>query len=146
MLPDGAYANVKGYASKAAEQAARIAGVLTLWDDLQAPDVSPSTMAKAIDLAQFYLDEALRLSNAAVISQEIEQAERLRRWLIEEWTDMDVLPNDIVQRAPIRALRERPTANKSIAILVDAGWLVPLEAGTEVRGKSRKAAYRIVKG
>ena len=64
----GSLAHVTGYASKAAEQAARIAGVLTLWRDLDAPEVAASDMADAITLAQFYLGEAARLADAAAIS------------------------------------------------------------------------------
>lgn len=40
-------------------------------------------MADAITLAQFYLTEALRLSDAATVSAEIERAEALRVWLLE---------------------------------------------------------------
>ncbi|MBU2936369.1 MULTISPECIES: hypothetical protein [Pacificibacter] len=65
---------------------------------------------------------------------------------MDRWVGPEILPSDILQRAPIRSLRERPAALKAIAFLVDAGWLIPLEAGTKVRGKCRKAAYQIVKG
>ena len=37
QAPGGAFAHVTGHASKAAEHAARIAGVLTAWRDLRAP-------------------------------------------------------------------------------------------------------------
>lgn len=97
---------VTGYASKIAEQAARIAGVLTLWADLQALRVEPPTMADAITLAQFYLTEALRLSEAATVSVEIERADALRVWLLEGWGHPDVTVRDIVQNGP-NALRER---------------------------------------
>ena len=52
--------HITGTASKAAEQAARIAGVLTLWRDLDAHQVQPSDMVDAITLTQFYLSEASR--------------------------------------------------------------------------------------
>ena len=72
-----------GYASKAAEQACRIAGVLTLWRDMYAREVTAADMADAIALAQFYLAEAARLSDGAKVSAEIERAEALRKWLVE---------------------------------------------------------------
>jgi len=137
-------AYVTGYASKAAEQAARIAGVLTLWRDLNAGDVQPQDMDDGITLAQFYLGEAARLADAATVSAEIDKAEALRIWLLRGWPHPEILPSDIVQRAPVRALRDRPAAKKAIWVLVEAGWLVPLEAGTKVRGAPRKEAYRIV--
>jgi hypothetical protein len=139
-------ANVKGYASKAAEQACRIAGVLTLWGDLDAGEVSAATMADAIALAQFYLGEALRLSDAAAVSVEIDRAETLRAWLLNTWPHAEITPSEVVQRAPIRALRERPAARQAIGMLAEAGWLTPLDAGTVVRGKARKEAWRIARG
>lgn len=145
QAPGGAYAHVTGYSSKAAEQAARIAGVLTAWRDLLAPSVTGEMMAKAISLAGFYLGEAARLADAATVSAEIDRAERLRRWLLESWPNSEVLPSEVLQRAPIRALREAPAARAATALLEKHGWLVRLPEGTVVRGKARKEAYRIVR-
>lgn len=146
QAPGGDLEHVKGYASKSAEQAARIAGVLTLWRELHAPEVQARDMMDAITLAQFYLAEAARMAEAATISAEIDKAERLRKWLMETWPHLEVLPSDILQRAPVRPLRDRQAVKKAVSVLVDAGWLVPLEEGAEVRGARRKEAYRIVRG
>jgi len=98
-------AHITGTASKAAEQAARIAGVLTLWRDLNAPKVEADDMADAIDLAQFYLSEASRLASAATVSVETDRAEALRRWLLEIWQDPTITVRDVVRLGP-NALRE----------------------------------------
>lgn len=143
QAPGDGLAYVTGYASKAAEQAARIAGVLTLWRDLHALEVQPHDMADGITLAQFYLGEAARLADAATVSVEIDKAEALRKWLLESWPEPEVLVRDVLRLAPIRALRDRPAAKKAIGMLVEAGWLVPLDVGAVVRGASRQEAYRI---
>ncbi|MEB3418941.1 YfjI family protein [Salipiger marinus] len=145
QVPGGDYANITGYASKAAEQAARIAGVLTAWTDLEAAAVSLDAMESGIGLADFYLSEARRLADAANVSEEIERAETLRKWLLERWEYSEVMPSDVVQRAPIRALRESPAARKALAMLETHGWLYRLPAGAEVRGSARKEAYGIVR-
>lgn len=137
--------HVTGFASKAAEQAARIAGVLCLWDDLNANNVRSSIMAQAITLAEYFLGEAKRLAHVASISVETERAESLRIWLQENWTDSVILPNDVVQRAPIRSLRERKAARAAIKVLVEHGWLVPLKQSTVVRGSVRREAYQVVR-
>jgi hypothetical protein len=144
--PSGNLAHVTGSASKAAEQAARIAGVLTIWRDLHAQEVAPKDMADAIALAGFYLSEAARLVDCAKVSTDIDKAERLRQWLIDRWPHPEVTPSEILRHAPNRDLRERPAAKKAIGTLVEAGWLVPLEQGEIVRGAARKEAYRIVRG
>lgn len=79
----GPMEQVRAYASKAVEQAARISGVLTLWADLDAPEVTPQAMGCGVALAQYYLGEARRLAVAGAISAETERAEVLRKWLLD---------------------------------------------------------------
>lgn len=144
QAPGGGLAHITGTASKAAEQAARIAGVLTLWRDLEAVKIEGCDMADAIDLAQFYLSEASRLASAALVSSEIDKAERLRRWLLESWPEPNVLVRDVVRLGP-NALRESPKARAALGILEKHGWLAPIEPGTVVRGAARAEAWAIVK-
>ena len=141
----GDLAHVTGTASKAAEQAARIAGVLTLWRDLRAPEVSAHDMADAITLTQYYLGEAVRLADAATVSAEIERAEALRKWLLETWPHPEITTRDVLRLAPTRGLRESPKARAALALLENLGWLLPLPPGTVVNGSARKEAWRIVR-
>lgn len=145
QAPGGDLSHITGTASKAAEQATRIAGVLTLWRDLGAVEVIPSVMADSITLAQFYLNEASRLASAATVTAEIDRAEKLRRWLLESWPHPEVLPRDVVRFGP-NPLRESPAARAALAVLERHGWLVKLEPGTAVRGAARTEAWHIVKG
>lgn len=140
------------FASKSAEQAARIAGVLSLWIDLQAVEVSGETMTDAITLAQFYLSEAKRLAEMAVVSEETEKAERLRVWLLESWPGIaaeqgrashSILPRDVAQFGP-GGIRETREVKKLLETLDTHGWVAALPAGTVLDGSSRKLAYKIV--
>ena len=144
QIQGGYLAHTTGTASKAAEQAGRIAGVLTLWQDQQSSHVEHDTMADAIRLADFYLSEASRLANAALVSAEIDNAEKLRRWLLEIWKEGEVMLRDVVQSGP-NSLRESKKARAALCILEKHGWIVALEAGTMVRGSSRKEAWKVVK-
>ena len=154
QAPGGPLSHVTGFASKAAEQAARIAAVLTLWRDLDAPAVALEAIHNGITLARFYLAEALRQSDGATVSTDTARAEALRLWLLDIWPeqarriDRDpvfVTPKDIVQYGP-NALRETALVRKLMAALADAGWLVLLPEGEAVDGIARKLAYRIVRG
>ena len=144
QAPGGRFANITGAASKAAEQAARIAGVQTLFDELAADCIEEEYMANGIELARFYLGEASRLTNAASVSYQIDRAENLRRWLVNTWEHPEITLRDVLQLGP-NDLRESPKAKDAIAILETHGWLVRLEEGTVIRGSSRKEAWRIVK-
>ncbi|RWR31508.1 DUF3987 domain-containing protein [Sinirhodobacter populi] len=136
--------HVRSYGSKAAEQAARIAGVLTLWGGVEAPEVTPEAMGWGITLAQFYLGEARRLAEAGLVSEETAKAERLRKWLLESWPHDDVTPREILRMGP-NSLREGKALAGPLAALERNGWLFRLPDGTEVRGAARKEAYRIVR-
>ncbi|MDF1855060.1 DUF3987 domain-containing protein [Pseudooceanicola sp.] len=129
----------------AAEQAARIAGVLALWRDLDAPAVTAQDMGNGIALAQFYLSEAVRMADAATVSQEIDRAEALRHWLLASWPHSEVMARDVVRLGP-NPLRESPKARAALGILERHGWLAPLDHGTVVRGAARAEVWRIVKG
>ena len=139
----GSLTHITGTASKLAEQACRIAGVLTLWRDINAVEVQMTEMESGVVLAKFYLSEASRLASAAIVSAEIDNAEKLRRWLLEQWHEPEVLVRDVVQLGP-NALRETPKARAALGILDKHGWLVALEAGTVVRGAARKEAWKII--
>ena len=144
QVSDGDLAHVRAYASKSTEQAARIAGVLTLWENQQATEVQTATMGQGISLAQFYLSEASRLADSAVISLDIERADLLRKWLLEKWHEQEILPREIMHDGP-NSLRESPTARTAISLLEKHGWLVALPEGALIRGSNRKEAYRIVR-
>lgn len=148
----GCFEGLTAYASKTAEQAARIAGVLTLWENLSSRQIQVGMMKNGIKLARFYLGEAKRLAEAAEISVETEKAERLRTWLRESWPTIAaangrnpqyILPRDVVQHGP-GALRETKAAKHTLNILSGHGWIMPLEAGAVVDGASRKEAYHVV--
>jgi len=145
LAPGGDLAHVAAFGSKAAEQACRIAGTLTLWRDLNSPEVVGQVMEWGCELARFYLGEAKRLADGAVISEEIGRAEALRKWLLESWPQPEVLPRDVLRLGP-NCLRESPTARAALALLEQHGWLTKLEPGTIVRDKARRDAYRISRG
>jgi hypothetical protein len=142
--PNQPYRSITGFASKSAEQAARIAGVLTLWQDLQALEVTAETMQNAITLARYYLEEANRLISGAMVDAEIDRAEKLRVWLLETWQEPEVTNRDVVQSGP-NSVRDSKAAKKALQMLVDHGWLVALPKGTVIRGSARSQAWRVVR-
>ena len=153
QVQGGELEQVKSFASKSPEQAARIAGVLTLWGDLTATVVAASVMSDAIELAQFYLLEAKRLAETATVSENVEKAERLRRWLLDSWPSIatargrdasTIIPRDVVIHGP-NSLRETATVKKLMVVLAAHGWLVEMEKGTVIDGQSRQLAYRIAR-
>lgn len=131
-------ADVRPFASKAAEHAARIAGVLSCYAG--ETDVSAATMAHAIELVSYYLGETKRLADAAQLSQETQDAERLREWLSERWVEPFVSATDIAQYGPFR---ETKRARKVLATLEQFNWVTPVDGGAEIKGKQRREAFKV---
>ena len=138
------YRNITGFASKSAELAARIAGVLTLWPDLQAEEVTAETMQHGITLARYYLNEANRLISGAMVEVEIDRAEKLRVWLQNAWKEPEITNRDVVQSGP-NSVRDSKAAKKALQMLEDHGWIVPLPEGTVVRGSQRSQSWKVVR-
>ena len=145
QAPGGDMEAVRGHASKAAEQAARIAAVLTLWADMGAQAIGPEAMDNGIALARFYLLEAARLAGAARISAGVAKAEALRLWMLSpSWGKPWIRPRDILRLGP-NSLRESPEVKRAVAVLEENGWLIPLDPGTVIEGKKCRQAWAIVR-
>ena len=141
----GRLEHITGFASKAAEHAARLAGVLTVYADPQAMEINLAHVQSGIALADWYLSEAVRLRDAAAISLETKQAESLRCWLIAVWSEPFVSIRAIVNRGP-NSIRETRLVRKLVPILEANGWLARMPEGVEVLGEKSRETWRVVRG
>ncbi|MFT4255940.1 MAG: DUF3987 domain-containing protein [Pseudoxanthomonas sp.] len=142
MGPNGRFAQVKAWASKTAEQALRIAGVLTLVEDAHAAAITGPTMERAAELALWHLNEALRLAGTAEVSPETRDAEALLEWAHATGRSV-IYSTEVMNKGPNR-IREREAFLAAIAELVAAGWAHPVEGGMVLDGARRRQVWRIV--
>jgi hypothetical protein len=140
----GAMAPIRPLANKLPEHAARIAAVLTLVHDLAAAEVSAETMEAGIELAQHHAAEALRLDAAGKVPEKQQAALRLLDWIKNTWCEDLVSLPDITRLGP-NAIRSRDMAKATVATLVEAGWLVHVQGGAEIRGERRREAWRLAR-
>jgi hypothetical protein len=141
LADGGTLAPIRGLSNKAPEHAARLAGVLALVDDPHCQSVKLDYLESGIKLVQHYLNEALRLFNAAVSSPDLIQAEKLLDWL-KGRAGSTVTMVEIYQYGP-NAIREARTAKALMKILVEHGHAFPVDHGAEFQGKQRKEAWRL---
>lgn len=141
QAPGGELCEATAFASKSAEQAIRIAGVMAIYSG--EPDINAETMTNAITLADWYLGEAVRMRDGATISADVRKAEKLRLWLVERWPEDHISASLIVQAgaANIKTAKE---AHALIAHVASNGWLIACEGGAMVKDVHRKKAWRIV--
>lgn len=142
IAPDGPLAPIRGLANKLPEHAARLAAVLALTDDLNAPEVAERHVAVGIELAQHYASEALRLADEGKTDPDLRLGERTLAWLVASWTEPLISLRDLYRLGP-NPIRDQATARRIVGILEDHGWLAHLPRGAIVAGTFRRDVWRI---
>ena len=130
---------VRDVGGKSADNAARIAGIFHLIDRMSRGDVpdeslsswgeiSDDHMRMGCDVAEFYLNEALRYLSSSDLPEDIRDAQevsdRLKVYLLNRQQSVDALPdglrvNEITKRGLMRLLPRKINNLKSINPLLD---------------------------
>jgi uncharacterized protein DUF3987 len=112
---------VRDFAAKAAEHAARLAGVLAIVEDVQAIEIGLDAMRGALALADWYVAEAVRLQRAARTDARLLRAKDLLDWL-QSRDEPVVAFRDVLQLGP-SATRSKAAADEALKVLADHGWV-----------------------
>lgn len=141
--PNASLAMVKAFASKLPENAARIAGTLTLIADPRASEIEATTLADAISLAEYYLGETIRLMAFGTIAPELRLAVSVLEWLHAQPDEVIGL-RDIYRLGP-NAIRQADKARRVMDVLCEHGWVRPMTDGAVIEGQRHKEAWQIVR-
>jgi len=114
----GRLAPVRDFAGKAAEHAARVAGVLTIVANADAVEIAQHEMADAVELVRWHLGEALRLCAASLIDPATRLAIKLFDWLRATHPIDPFSLRKIVQFGPTE-LRNKLPAEAAVRKLVE---------------------------
>ncbi|MCO5132448.1 MAG: DUF3987 domain-containing protein [Xanthobacteraceae bacterium] len=112
---------VQDFAAKIAEHAARIAGVLTIIDDFRASEIGIEAMHSSLTLADWYVNEAVRLQRAARTDPRLIRAQQLLDWMRERGEAV-INFREIVQFGP-SAIRTKTSAEEAVSVLTAHGWI-----------------------
>ena len=132
----GKYEAVKGFASKAPEQALRVAATFALYRSISAASITEEEFRSASEIVLYHLAEALRIYEVAAGDPELTKAERLRQWLIEK-NEKFIILSDIYQSGP-NEIRTAQVARTAVAILEKHGYLRVRRDEVEVNGVKRR--------
>ena len=137
-------APIRAFAAKLGEHAARLAGVLTVYDtrDLKPANISGSAMANGIRLARHYAREALRRHGVASVAPDRLLAAQVLAWWRRQPDRLQHLAA-IYQLGPYAA-RDPDTARRIAVILETEGHITRLPPGTSVEGAARRDAWELV--
>jgi len=133
-------------ASKALENACRIAGVMTAIEEgTTARVIDRYRLGRALIIIQWYLKENLRIRGTAVIPQSVCDAESLSKWISERGLKQ-FRTESILTRGPSH-LRNKNRLNDAIKELVDNGYITMNEPGTvidNVRARKSWSVHHVV--
>ncbi len=116
LKPFGDYATVCDFAAKSAENAARIAGCIHVFEGAQGA-IPLEHMQRAAALARWYLREALRVLDVLDESQAWADARLLDAWLTETG---DRPIRDVLRLGP-GPLRDKARRNSAVDVLAELG-------------------------
>ncbi len=129
-------------ASKALEQAYRIAGVLSVYEEgTQCMVLNFEHLQRAVNLMQWYLAEALRLRDNAVVTESVSDAEGLMHWLREK--GHAVFCSAMVLQGGPSSTRNKKRFDAAVKELVQAGYLQEIE-GMAWKGKMTRKAWLVL--
>lgn len=137
----GDFASVRAWASKAASQVARIAGVLTVVEEPGASVIRVGTVERAARLAMYHLREAARVVGTASVPAKVQHAEALLTWCRE--TGRTMLYSREAQRCGPNAIRTNEAFTAAMEVLEAAGWAEFVDGGAEVDGRQRARVWHV---
>jgi Protein of unknown function (DUF3987) len=136
MAQDGALECLRDVAGKAAENAARIAAVLTIVEQPDASTIETEVMIAACELMTWYVFEALRLSGTHRQPLALRTAIKLLEWLKAK-RKTEITRSEIMQFGPA-CVRQKAAADPAAAVLEEHGWLIRA-------GDGKAATWSVVK-
>jgi Protein of unknown function (DUF3987) len=138
--------DVRGFANKLPEQAARIAAVLAVFQHgLKVEEIEDEMLANGITIARYYLSEAVRLFGVSSPNPIIVDAQAVSDWLRDGWKENLINVGAIQQFGPSQ-MRKRGAdhVKEVIAALVRHDHLSDrLPSGGMINGKRVREAWRV---
>jgi hypothetical protein len=144
MATKGKLAEIRPFACKAAEHAARLAAVLALVDNVDTGVMAVRHVEAAQALLEHYLNETLRLTSGVSPDAQLIKAQKLGEWLADHHAGLNICLQQIY-RESISLARSAKTARGLMKILDSHDWVQrqPDETRANYRGKQVGEVYRI---
>lgn len=132
---------VKRFASKAAEDILRLAGIFAMIEQPNTIQIEEDHIERGIRLVNYYLSEILRIQGYLMIKPELALAQKTLEHFWERGQNIVTLI-DVYQKGP-SAIRQVKKARDVMRILQEHGWAEPCLQGTEIESRKHREAWRI---
>ncbi len=138
--PGKKYEPIKRFANKAAEHVLRLAGIMSLFDNLDVAEIEEGYILRAITLTKYYLEENLRIQGYLSINPDLSLAQKTLSWCWEKGKEVVSL-TELYQKGPVE-IRQAKKARLIMSILEEHGWAIPRHC-SEVDGIRHKETWEI---
>jgi hypothetical protein len=117
----------------------RIAGTITITENIDATEISATHAERARALVEFYLGEARRINEMARQDPDLQTAQRLLDWFQQKGRPVSLV--EIYQNGP-QPVRNVRRARHFTRILSEHGYLRPVK-NVEYRGTPREEGWEL---
>lgn len=141
---DGELKPIKGLGSKLSEHVLRLAGVLALLENPDATVIDEDAVDQGVTLAEFYAQEALRLTGNYRVPPELALASEVLRWVVAHCKARgrtNFYLAEVYQFGP-PAVRSASAARAVIGLLQGHHYLAH-RPGVEIEGRIRSDAWEV---
>lgn len=142
------YHSITGFASKMAEHASRIAGVMKLVENFNAYKMNPdsvrvdsSTFVNATVIVDYFAEHLLNIINQGEDSVDLNNAIKLEAWLNNN-VEGEYVHSRMIERlgpSSLRGKQHEIEREAAIGVLLNNGYLVRVPPGTVIKGIKTRA-------
>lgn len=143
LAPGGKLEKVRGFAGRATENATRLAGVVALFDDINAQEVPKDAAISASELMRFYIAEFANLLSLAKSQKDESAAGELGAWMARQYGAGGLGHDKEISQFGPPAFRKKGDRQEALRVLREHGWIEMLPKGTVVDGAKRAEAFRV---
>lgn len=138
------YTSIKPFASKAAEQVLRIAGIFAFFEQVSSDTCSilVDHINRAIVLVEFYLSEALRILGNTVSDPDLALAIQTLKWLRKDLAGVIFPLSDVYQYGPVQ-IRTAGKAKIIMKLLQQHEYVNELKEA-EINGRKVRSAWQLI--
>jgi len=138
---EGLYFEIQNYAVRSAQQALRIAGCLSMFED-EDQDIPAQTMRDACQISRYYLEEFKRITEGSIANPDLVKAQNLLEFIRDRKCYKKFYLAQIYQKGP-QQLRSKELALGALKTLEEHRWIKPIKGGAKLDGKRRRDAWEV---
>ena len=146
IAPGGEYEKIQSFASRATENAIRIASIRTAFDDPETPTIPHEAADGACCLMRFYLGSFQHLLKGARKQGKSEEACILGQWMLDRVGPWGCISDrELSQHSP-QIFRKKEARRLVLDVLIRHGWIKQLPSKTTINDISVDVGFQVHAG